>query len=126
MNKCYTILSLFKLNGLFLLLVISLSAFGQLIEYNKVGYYPKDSLKIIWKKKNIPRSIVNIKYGITIYRVKYFTKWIDGNKIIATGSMFVPDNSKKNPLLVYNHGTRIKKGAPKKLSGPLQAQAICY
>ena len=23
----------------------------------------------------------------------------------------------KNPLLVYNHGTRIKKGAPKKLSG---------
>ena len=30
--------------------------------------------------------------------------------------MFVPDNS-KNPLLVYNHGTRIKKGAPKKLSG---------
>ena len=117
MNKCYTILSLFKLNGLFLLLVISLSAFGQLIEYNKVGYYPKDSLKIIWKQKNIPRSIVNIKHGITIYRVKYFTKWIDGNKIIATGSMFVPDNSKKNPLLVYNHGTRIKKGAPKKLSG---------
>ena len=117
MNKCYTILSLFKLNGLFLLLVISLSAFGQLIEYNKFGYYPKDSLKIIWKQKNIPRSIVNIKHGITIYRVKYFTKWIDGNKIIATGSMFVPDNSKKNPLLVYNHGTRIKKGAPKKLSG---------
>ena len=117
MNKCYTILSLFKLNGLFLLLVISLSAFGQLIEYNKVGYYPKDSLKIIWKQKNIPRSIVNIKHGITIYRVKYFTKWIDGNKIIATGSMFVPDNSKKNPLIVYNHGTRIKKGAPKKLSG---------
>ena len=68
MNKCYTILSLFKLNGLFLLLVISLSAFGQLIEYNKVGYYPKDSLKIIWKQKNIPRSIVNIKHGITIYR----------------------------------------------------------
>lgn len=117
MNKCYTILSLFKLNGLFLLLVISLSAFGQLIEYNKVGYYPKDSLKIIWKQKNIPRSIVNIKHGITIYRVKYFTKWIDGNKIIATGSMFVPDNSKKNPLLVYNHGTRIKKGPPKILGG---------
>ena len=68
MNKCYTILSLFKL------MVSSsfshfLSAFGQLIEYNKVGYYPKDSLKIIWKQKNIPRSIVNIKHGITIYRL---------------------------------------------------------
>ena len=117
MNKCHTILSLFKLTGLLLLLVISLSTVGQLIEYNKIGYYPKDSLKIIWKQKNIPRSIVNIKHGITIYRVKYFTKWIDGKKIIATGSMFVPDHSKKHPLLVYNHGTRIKKGAPKKLSG---------
>ena len=83
-------LIIIQVNWLLLLLVISLSAVGQLIEFNKVGYYPKDSLKIIWKQNNIPRSIVNIKHGITIYQVKYFTNGLMEVKIIATGSMFVP------------------------------------
>ena len=90
---------------------------SQLIDYQKVGHFTKDSLKEIWKIKKIPKSIVSIKTGITLYRVKYYTKWINGDKIVATGSIYVPDRSKNNPLLVYNHGTRIKKGPPKILGG---------
>ena len=90
---------------------------GQLINYEKIAYFSKDSIKSIWKSKHIPKSIAKVKNGVTIYRVSYYTKWIDGTKIKATGSFFLPDNSRQNPLLVYNHGTRIKKGAPKILGG---------
>ena len=65
----------------------------QLIHYQKVGHFSKDSLKEIWKIKKIPKSIVSIKTGITLYRVKYYTKWINGDKIVATGSIYVPDHS---------------------------------
>ena len=76
------IVSLFNHNGIK----------SQLIDYQKVGHFSKDSLKEIWKIKKIPKSIVSIKTGITLYRVKYYTKWING-EIVATGE-YVPDRLK--------------------------------
>ena len=90
---------------------------SQLIDYELIGKFSKDSLNKIWKNRNIPKLMAPIKNGIAIYHVNYYSHWIDGSKIKASGRYLVPLKVKDFPKLVYNHGTRIKKGRPKILKG---------
>ena len=90
---------------------------SQLINYELIATFSEDSLNSIWKEYSIPKLMVPINNGIEIYHVNYYTNWIDGTKIKASGRYLVPQNRTNSPTLVYNHGTRIKKGRPKITGG---------
>ena len=90
---------------------------AQLISCQQTDYFSKDSLESIWRTRSIPKYLSPINNGVTIYRISYYTQWVDGSKIVATGSYLLPDNNAEKPTLIYNHGTRIKKGPPKPLGG---------
>ena len=90
---------------------------SQLIDYELIGEFSTDSINSIWKESNIPKLMVPIKNPIAIYHVNYYSHWIDGTKIKASGRYLIPIGSSDFPTLVYNHGTRIKKGRPKILGG---------
>jgi len=56
-------------------------------------------------KQNYPMVAGFIKNGYTAYRITYNTTNTDGNNIIASGALFVPDIKGPLPLLNYDHGT---------------------
>ncbi len=91
--------------------------FGQLINFEKIAELSEDSLKSIWSKSKIPRFITPVTNGVTIYHVNYYSHWIDGSRVKASGRYYVPTIDEKYPLVIYNHGTRVKKGRPKILGG---------
>ena len=90
---------------------------GQLIDFEEIAEISKDSLKTIWKNSKIPRFVTPVKNGVKIYHVNYYTKWINGEKIKASGRYYVPLIEFEFPLVIYNHGTRVKKGRPKLKGG---------
>ena len=46
-----------------------------------------------------------IKNGYTAYRITYNTVNTDGQEIVASGAIFIPDTKTALPLFNYNHGT---------------------
>ena len=54
-------------------------------------------------KQNYPMVAGFIKNGYTAYRITYNTTNTDGNNIIASGALFVPDIKGPLPLLNYDH-----------------------
>jgi hypothetical protein len=91
--------------------------YSQLINFEKIAELSKDSIKSIWVKSKIPKFITPVNNGVTIYHVNYYTKWIDGERIKASGRYYVPKTDNEYPLVIYNHGTRVKKGRPKLQGG---------
>lgn len=83
-------------------------SFAQLISFQKVNTFTIEQLNQKWKKHAIPKLIAPVNYSVDIYDVIYYTEWHDGTLIQASGLYFVPSN-KNSSLLVYNHGTRVKK-----------------
>lgn len=63
---------------------------GQLIDFEEIAEISKDSLKTIWKNSKIPRFVSPVKNGVKIYHVNYYTKWVNGEKIKASGRYYVP------------------------------------
>ena len=92
-------------------------SFGQLINFEKIAEFSQDSIKSIWAKSKIPKFVSPVNNGVTIYHVNYYTHWIDGSKIKASGRYYVPTIDAEYPLVIYNHGTRIKKVRPNILGG---------
>ncbi len=90
---------------------------AQLIDYELIGEFSLDSINTIWEESNIPKLMVPINNSVAIYHVNYYSHWIDGTKIKASGRYLIPIGLKSFPTIVYNHGTRIKKGRPKILGG---------
>jgi len=80
----------------------------QIISYSVIDTFPTDSLTKIWKGYNVPKIVAPIKNNVVVYDVIYYTHWVDGKKIKASGLYFAPQTSKTFPVLIYNHGTRIK------------------
>ena len=87
------------------------------IDFEEIAEISKDSLKTIWKNSKIPRFVSPVKNGVKIYHVNYYTKWVNGEKIKASGRYYVPLIEFGYPLVIYNHGTRVKKGRPKLKGG---------
>lgn len=96
----------------------------RLNSYTLVQSYGQKELKETWKKYKIPRVIVPVKNGVSVYEVVYTTQWHDGTPIIASGILFLPESQKKTPpMLCYHHGTQIKK--ERSISIENGEQAIC-
>ncbi|HEV7780578.1 MAG TPA: lipase family protein [Chitinophagaceae bacterium] len=56
-------------------------------------------------KQSYAPAAAYIKNGYTAYRITYNTTNTDGNAVVASGALFVPDIKTAVPLLNYNHGT---------------------
>ena len=93
----------------FLFIIFSIYSFSysQIISYQKINSFTIEELNNKWKDFSIPKSISPINYAVDIYDVIYYTEWHDGTMVKASGLYFVPIKEGKNPLLVYNHGTRL-------------------
>jgi len=91
-----------------LIVCISTLSFSQLISFQKVNTFTIEQLNQKWKEHAIPKLIAPVNYSVDIYDVIYYTEWHDGTLIQASGLYFVPSNTNSS-LLVYNHGTRVKK-----------------
>ena len=81
---------------------------GQIISYSVIDTFTTDSLKKIWKGYSIPKIVAPIKNDVVVYDIIYYTHWVDRKKIKASGLYFAPITNKEFPVLIYNHGTRIK------------------
>jgi predicted esterase len=60
-----------------------------------------------------------IRNGYTAYRITYNTTGVNGEAVIASGALFIPDAKEALPLLNYSHGTYFpsdEKKAPSYLS----------
>lgn len=68
---------------------------------------------------NIPTLFVPVSNGLDIYKITYNTVSYDSTPTVATGTVFVPTGAIcSGPLLVYNHGTILKKSdAPSNQTG---------
>lgn len=97
--------------------------FHTLISYEKIESINTDELKQKWKENNIPQIMIPIKYDVDIYEIRYHTLWHDGSIIEASGLYFVPNQNKyKVPLMLYNHGTTMRRRQGFSFSGQL---SIC-
>jgi hypothetical protein len=96
-----------------------------LVSYELVKTYTKETLQQKWKEQGIPQAVAPVRYSIDVYEIIYRTKWHDGSTIKASGLYFVPIDSTKEerlPMVCYHHGTQIKKERKVRLGGE---QAIC-
>lgn len=98
----------------------------QLISYELVQTFTKETLKQRWKEQGVPEVIAPVNYTVEVYELIYYTAWHDGTPIQASGLYYVPkiegNGPKVFPMVCYHHGTQIKKERRVKLGGE---QAIC-
>lgn len=61
--------------------------------------------------QGVPTGMIGLEHGIKAYKITYSTVSWDSSATIATGVVFLPQNTGicKKPILNYNHGTIIKK-----------------
>ena len=95
---------------------------GKLLSFEKVASYSREDLKAIYKKQKISRSIAPVKNGVDVYEVLYMTSNFNGSPLQASGIYFVPQGLQNLPLLVFHHGTEMKKERKIKMGG---LQAVC-
>jgi hypothetical protein len=90
---------------------------AQLISYEVIDTFSKDELKQHWKDSKVPQLMLPIKNDVVLYDMLYYTNWVDGSRIPVSGLYFAPITKKSFPVVVYNHGTRIRKGRSNKIRG---------
>jgi len=107
-----------------ILLIINLSAFAiehggkKLLSYTLWKTVTKEELKERMKKNKVPSSLIEVKYEVDVYDITYKSCWHDSSCIRASGLVFIPKSvSASLPEVVYHHGTRIKPGRRKNITG---------
>ncbi|MBL0913580.1 MAG: prolyl oligopeptidase family serine peptidase [Bacteroidia bacterium] len=95
----------------------------KLISAEKVHSLSKEDLVARFKKMNVPSVIMQVTNGIDVYELMYRSHFPDGREVNASGILFVPTGvDKPLPLMVYHHGTRLRKERAIDLTGE---QFIC-
>ncbi len=80
------------------------------------GIYPKHVIEYFVRKLKIPEKI-DITSGIELFRISYYTKDEDNNKVLVSGLVAFPRNKKIKGVVSYQHGTNCERGnAPSKPS----------
>lgn len=61
--------------------------------------------------QGVPTGMIGLQHGIKAYKITYSTVSWDSSATIATGVVFLPQNTGtcRKPIVNYNHGTIIKK-----------------
>jgi pimeloyl-ACP methyl ester carboxylesterase len=85
---------------------------GALVAVERIGKYPRFAAKYILNSIDLPESI-EVKCGITVYRLRYRTTNYDGSPVIASGLLALPETSALNTVVAYHHGTNcLRRDAP--------------
>jgi pimeloyl-ACP methyl ester carboxylesterase len=84
---------------------------SRIVSYELWQTVSKDELRQRMKERKIPKALLNPRYDVNIYDVKYLSKWHDGSEVLVSGLYFVPQGATAPmPQLVYHHGTTFVKG----------------
>ncbi len=84
---------------------------SSIVSYELWQTVSKDELHKRMKDRKIPKALVNPKYDVKIYDVKYISHWHDGSEVLVSGLYFVPQGATAPlPQLVYHNGTKFTKG----------------
>lgn len=93
-------------------------------EENKNKYLVTAELKQTASAADLKRSYSSlaafVKNGYSAYRITYHTMSSDGQPVVASGALYVPDIKGPLPLFNYNHGTIFpsrERSAPSYLNG---------
>ena len=76
---------------------------GVMVSFEEIGSVTRDDIAAQLAEEKIPGIP---EYGVTLYRVIYFTQNVDGAEIKASGAVAIPkSHNGPAPLLSYQHGT---------------------
>ena len=81
---------------------------GALVAVERTGKYPSFVVQYILNTVDLPDPI-DVKYGITLYRVRYRTTNYDGSVVVASGLVALPNGSDLNSVVMYQHGTTAQR-----------------
>ena len=68
---------------------------GALVAVERTGKYPSLVVQYILNTVDLPDPI-DVKYGMTLYRVQYRTQSYDGSMVVASGLAALPNGSDLN------------------------------
>lgn len=77
---------------------------GTLVAVEQTGRYPGFVAQYLLNSVDLPDPI-DVKYGVTLYRVKYRTTNYDGSAVVASGLLALPNGCDLHSVVVYHHGT---------------------
>jgi len=81
---------------------------GALVAVERTGKYPRFVAQYILNAVELPEPI-EVKYGLTLYRVRYRTMNYDGSDVVASGLVALPDRSDVDSVVMYHHGTSTRR-----------------
>jgi len=110
---------------LFPLLFLLLNCLGEqtlaeprIVSYELWQTVNKDELRETMRARKIPKAMLDPKYDVHIYDVKYISHWHDGTEVLTSGLYFVPQGATgPMPQMAYHHGTIMHKGRQTEIKG---------
>ncbi len=89
---------------------------GALVKATRTGKYPRFLTQSLLATADLPEPL-DMRSGITTYRVQYRTTNYDGSAIIASGLVAIPDISRLSSVVMYLHGTNAERATAPSQSG---------
>jgi len=81
---------------------------GDLVMITRTGFYPAVGLQ--WAVDNAElEDEIHIEQGFTAYRLAYSTTNVDGNIVVASGLVALPNLEKPRGVVVFHHGTTAQR-----------------
>ena len=74
---------------------------GALVAVERTGKYPSFVVQYILNTVDLPDPI-DVKYGMTLYRVQYRTTNYDGSVVVASGLVALPNRSELHSVVAYS------------------------
>jgi pimeloyl-ACP methyl ester carboxylesterase len=81
---------------------------GALVAVERTGNYPSFVVQYILSTVNLPDPL-DVKYGMTLYRVQYRTTNYDGSLVVASGLVALPNRNELPSVVAYLHGTNAER-----------------
>tara|TARA_B100000683_G_scaffold118576_2_gene116595 strand:- start:3763 stop:4989 length:1227 start_codon:yes stop_codon:yes gene_type:complete len=100
-----------------LMIFITTTTIAQVLSYEIIDTFDQKKLEGIWAKGKIPKPLLEINYDVVVYDIIYQSHWVNGEPIKASGLYFAPVTEEAFPIMVYNHGTRIRKQRSNSIRG---------
>lgn len=90
----------------------------RIVSYELWKTVSKDDLRETMRQRKVPKAMLDPKYDVNIYDVKYISHWHDGSEVLTSGLYFVPQGATEPlPQMAYHHGTIMHKGRQTEITG---------
>jgi pimeloyl-ACP methyl ester carboxylesterase len=84
---------------------------AQIIDFELLRQESLDDVQLILNEFGVPPSLINTRFPVDMYRVRYFTTHPANQELVeASGALIIPRNTNcPTPLVSYQHGTVARK-----------------